>query len=120
MRESGIVGMLTTTVRTLAHSWPALLAWFLAGWTARLLILRFAGWVGNDLPLLGQLILPLAVIARLASYVAMFLVLRDALPNAGQSDAAAPRESFLRRWGTAISAAILPFFVIYAAWGMVA
>ncbi len=114
--------MLSTAARAYARCWPALLAWFLLGWTARLVLLRVAAAVGNDLPIVGQLILPLAVIARLASYVAMFLVLRAALPTV--ADAEPPPEDvrrmrFLRRWGAAISAAILPFFVIYAAWGMI-
>ncbi len=115
--------MLTTAARAYARCWPALLAWFLAGWTARLLLLRLAAAVGNELPLVGQLILPLAVIARLASYVAMFLVLRSALPNVADADPPRPdgsRLGFLARWAGAVSAAILPFFVIYAAWGMVA
>ncbi|MGN6273219.1 MAG: hypothetical protein ACTHMQ_09035 [Protaetiibacter sp.] len=115
--------MLTTAARAYARCWPALLAWFLLGWTARLVLLRIAAAVGNDLPIVGQLILPLAVIARLASYVAMFLVLRAALPSVADADPPDPdrrRLQFLRRWGAAISAAILPFFVIYAAWGMIA
>lgn len=115
--------MLSTAARAYARCWPALLAWFLAGWLARLLLLRLAAAIGNELPIVGQLILPLAVIARLASYVAMFLVLRSALPTLEDGDAA-PEEAgpmrFLARWGSAISAAILPFFVIYAAWGMIA
>lgn len=112
--------MLSTAARAYARTWPLLLCWFLAGWTARLLLLRLAAAVGNELPLVGQLILPLAVIARLASYVAMFLVLRSALPNVADADAAGQgARGFLRRWGSAVSAAILPFFVIYAAWGMV-
>jgi hypothetical protein len=114
--------VLTTAARAYARCWPALLAWFLLGWTARLVLLRLAAAIGNDLPIVGQLILPLAVIARLASYVAMFLVLRAALPAV--ADATPPpadgrRLRFLRRWGAAVSAAILPFFVIYAAWGMI-
>ncbi len=115
--------MLSTAARAYARCWPALLAWFLAGWTARLLLLRLAAAVGNELPLVGQLILPLAVIARLASYVAMFLVLRSALPNIEDADpprADGTRRGFLARWAGAVSAAILPFFVIYAAWGMIA
>lgn len=114
--------MLTTAARAYARCWPALLAWFLAGWLARLLLLRFAADIGNDSPLVGQLILPLAVIARLASYAAMFLVLRSALPNVAGALApptAPGRLRFLGRWGAAVSAAILPFFVIYAAWGMI-
>lgn len=114
--------MLTTAARAYVRCWPALLAWFLAGWVARLMLLRVAAAIGNDLPIVGQLILPLAVIARLASYVAMFLVLRAALPTVVLGDAA-PSEAgparFMSRWGAAISAAILPFFIIYAAWGMI-
>jgi len=115
--------VLSTATRAYARCWPALLAWFLAGWTARLLLLRVAADIGNDLPLVGQLILPLAVIARLASYVAMFLVLRSAFPGVAAADpepANGGRMSFLARWGTAVSVAILPFFVVYAAWGMIA
>lgn len=114
--------MLSTALRAYARCWPALLAWFLAGWTARLLLLRVAADIGNELPIVGQLILPLAVIARLASYVAMFLVLRAALPNVTGIDPSpvdGRRFAFLARWGSAVSAAILPFFVIYAAWGMI-
>lgn len=114
--------MLTTAARAYARCWPALLAWFLAGWLVRLILLRFAAGIGNDLPLVGQLILPLAVIARLASYAAMFLVLRSALPNVAGALAPPARTGrwlFLGRWGTAVSAAILPFFLIYAAWGMI-
>jgi hypothetical protein len=114
--------VLFTAARAYARCWPALLAWFLAGWTARLVLLRLAADIGNELPIVGQLVLPLAVIARLASYVAMFLVLRAALPNladAAPRPADARRLRFLTRWGAAVSAAILPFFVIYAAWGMI-
>ena len=114
--------MLSTAARAYARCWPALLAWFLLGWTARLVLLRLAAAIGNDIPIVGQLILPLAVIARLASYVAMFLVLRAALPTVADAEpppADRRRMRFLRRWGGAISAAILPFFVIYAAWGMI-
>lgn len=115
--------MLTTAARAYVRCWPALLAWFLAGWVARLMLLRVAAAIGNDLPIVGQLILPLAVIARLASYVAMFLVLRAAMPTLENGDAT-PSEAgparFMARWSAAISAAILPFFIIYAAWGMIA
>src|SRR5690606_36535491 len=52
----------------------------------------------------------------------MFLVLRAALPTVADAEAppdAGRRMRFVARWGAAISAAILPFFVIYAAWGMI-
>lgn len=118
--------MIALTFRALARTWPALLAWFLAGWAARLMLLRFAGWAGENVdPLLGQLILPLAVLARLASYVAMFLVLRPHLPHYARLDRVAdtttpgPAPSFLASWISTVGAAIVPFFVIYAAWGLI-
>ena len=80
---------------------PALLVFFLAGWAANYLLIRFAGFVANFDPLYGELVLPLAVLARIASYVAMFLVLR-------------PGKPFLDALGTSI----LPFLVVFSTWGM--
>lgn len=124
--------MIRLALRTYAETWPALLAWFLGGWAVRLLLLRVAGYLGANVdPILGQLVLPLAVLARLASYVGMFLVLRAALrhgtePTAAEPTAAAPtvavparRGAFAIAWANSLGTAILPFFVIYAAWGLV-
>ncbi|CAN5450282.1 hypothetical protein BH09ACT4_BH09ACT4_10850 [soil metagenome] len=118
--------MLALTFRALRRRWPALLAWFLAGWTVRLMLIRFAGWAAENVdPLVGQLILPLAVLARLASYVGMFLVLRPELSNYERldeyADAATPGPAprFVTTWLNTVGAAIVPFFVIYAAWGLI-
>lgn len=97
MRE--IVG---STLRLYARRWPALVSIFLAGWIANYLLIRFAGWAANLDPLFGQLILPLAILARIASYVGMFLVLR-------------PGRSFAEALGTSI----LPFFIVFATWGLI-
>lgn len=94
--------IVTGTFRLYAGRWPALVAFFLAGWIANYLLIRFAGFVANIDPLYGQLVLPLAVLVRVASYVAMFLVLR-------------PGRSFVGALGTSI----LPFFVVFATWGMI-
>jgi hypothetical protein len=90
------------------------------------MLLRFAGWAGENVdPLLGQLILPLAVLARLASYVGMFLVLRPVLTSyrrlEGLADraTASPEPSFLVAWANTVGGALVPFFVIYAAWGLI-
>ncbi|MEZ5189890.1 MAG: hypothetical protein R2717_02680 [Schumannella sp.] len=118
--------MIALTFRALVRTWPALLAWFLAGWAVRLVMLRIAGWVGENVdPLLGQLILPIAVLARLASYVAMFLVLRAELPhytrleNVADRAEPGPPAGFLSSWLSTVGAAVVPFFVIYAAWGLI-
>lgn len=89
------------TARLYAAHLPALLAFFLAGWVVNYLLLRLAGALANIDPVYGYLVLPLAVLARIASYVGMFLVLR-------------PGRSFLEALGTSI----LPFLVVFATWGM--
>jgi hypothetical protein len=112
--------------RALAKTWPELLAWFLAGWAARLMLLQFSGWAGENVdPLLGQALLPLAVLARLASYIGMFLVLRPALTRYDRIEELAdartpgPSPSFFSSWADTVGAALVPFFVIYAAWGLI-
>jgi hypothetical protein len=76
-------------------------------------------------PLVGQLILPLAVLARLSSYVAMFLVLRPELTSYDRLERYAdrvtpgPAPSFFSAWANTVGTAVVPFFVIYAAWGLI-
>jgi len=119
--------VIALALRAFARTWPALLAWFLAGWTVRLLLLRLAGWAAENIdPLVGQLILPLAVLARLASYIGMFLVLRPVLAHferleqfADRTVPGAPR-GFFATWAATLNTSILPFFLIYAAWGLIA
>lgn len=114
--------MLSTALRALARTWPTLLAWYLAGWIARFALLRLAGQLGNIDALYGMLVLPLAVLARLVGYVGMFLAVRSALPHFTEldrrADAAGPRRSPLRRWTDSLLGAILPFFLLYVAWGL--
>ena len=111
--------LLASTWRVLAGHWPALVAWYLAGYLLHFGLIQLAGWVGAYTATGGILLLPLAVLARLVAFVAMFLVVRDGLrelqaiapvPQA----AAGRRETFLNT----LLASILPFFAVYAAWGM--
>lgn len=101
--------------RILARHWPALVAWYLAGEALQQLLVQLAGFVGGHTTLGGLLLLPLAVAARLASYVAMYLTVRPSLPSTANGIHDGPRE-----FARAILAAILPFFAFYAAWGMLA
>ena len=119
MSPSNPLSIVPSTGRALAARWPALAAWFLAGWIARLLLLRLAGALGNVEALYGLLVLPLAVIARLASYVGMFLTLRESLPTLRTEFEVAGFAARARRIGDTLSASILPFFVIYAAWSLI-
>lgn len=110
---------------TVAARWPTLLAWFLAGWVARVLLLRLAAAVGTDDAVWGLLLLPLAVLARLVSYVAIFLVVRDALqprvedPEKTRARALARLRRRVGRIGSSLVESILPFFIIYAAWAII-
>ncbi|ALJ18910.1 hypothetical protein AOA12_02885 [Microbacterium sp. No. 7] len=111
--------MLARAGRVLAMHWPALLAWYLAGLLARYLVIELAAFVGAFTALGGLLILPLAVLARLVSFVAMLLVVRDGLAtlNALAPRPAAPRDR-RRAFVDALLGGILPFFAFYAAWKM--
>ncbi|MFC5432974.1 hypothetical protein [Microbacterium suwonense] len=108
--------MLRTTGRAVLRHWPAMLAWYLGGVLVHYVIVQVAGVVGAHSATIGFLILPLAILARLVSYVAMFLVLRDGLRELTAiaplpESAAARRGTFL----TALLTGILPFFAVY--WG---
>jgi hypothetical protein len=111
--------ILASTGRVLLRHWPALLAWFLAGRIVHYVGIEIAGYVGAWTSTVGFLILPLAILARLISFVAMFLVLRDGLREL-QAIAPLPQAGAERRrtFLTTLLASILPFFAIYAAWGM--
>ncbi len=111
--------MITTLGRVLVQHWPALLAWFLAGRLVHYVLLIAAAYAGSWSSTAGLLVLPLAILARLISLVAMFLVVRDALRELSAVAPAPPtpaerRTTFLNT----LLASILPFFAIYAAWGM--
>lgn len=114
-----MIAILTGAGRQLLAHWPAIIAWFLAGTLVNWAVIQFAGWVGAYSALGGALLLPLAILARLVSYVAMFLVVRDGMremreiapfPESGPER----REQFVR----ALLGSILPFVAFYAAWGL--
>lgn len=101
--------------KLLVWAWPRLLAWFLLGWVLRLAALRLAAEVGVHSALLGMLILPLAVLARLGSYIAMFLALRDGLALDRLRPDDASEQAGTTRAGEVFAAAVLPFFTLYTA-----
>ncbi|GAA2228281.1 hypothetical protein N1031_05435 [Herbiconiux moechotypicola] len=121
-----MAAVLTSTLRLAAARWPVLLAWFLAGWLVRYLVIEVAAFFGATSSLLGLLILPLAILARLGSFIAMFLVLRGDMPafrelratggDAVDRTATGPRQ----RVTEIVLVSILPFFAFYAAWQLLA
>lgn len=114
--------MLATAFRVLVRCWPALLAWFLLGWTIRSLILRGAGYLLNIDENVALLFLPLAILAQLAAFIGMFFAIRRELPNVSQVgvvEGRATLASTTRQWSETLIAAILPFFLLYVAWNVV-
>jgi hypothetical protein len=93
---------------------PQLVALYLLGWLGRKGAIELAARVGWDNDVWASLIMPFAGMARLGSYVAMFLVLRSAIPAL----AALPRRS--ARTVDVFANIIVPFFAIYLAWKLFA
>ena len=94
--------------------WPQLAACYVLGLLGRRGAIELAAWAGYDNDLWASLIMPLAGLARLGSYVAMFLVLRAGIPVL----AALPRRS--ARHIDVFSTVVVPFFAIYLAWKLFA
>ncbi|MEH3143245.1 MAG: hypothetical protein PGN37_24420 [Mycobacterium kyogaense] len=94
--------------------WPQLAACYLLGLLGRRGAIELAAWAGYDNDLWASLIMPLAGLARLGSYVAMFFVLRSGLPALATLP---PRSA---RRVDVFATVIVPFFAIYLAWKMFA
>jgi hypothetical protein len=114
-------------LRLVASHWPVLLTWYLLGYLAHYLILTFAAFVGSVSAVAAFFILPLAVLARLMSFVLMFLALRggmvalqaarrEALDEAQAATSPAPASRFAQFWDI-LTVSILPLVAFYAAWG---
>jgi hypothetical protein len=114
--------VIRTALRVLARCWPALLAWFLLGWTVRALIIHGAGYLLNINEDIGLVLLPVAILALLAAYVGMFLSIRRELPHLGRVDdveAGEVKPTAARQWSDTLLSAILPFFLLYVAWNLI-
>jgi len=114
-----VLSILSTTGRLVALKWAPLLAWFLAGYLVHYLVIEVAAFFGATSAIIGIAIMPLAVLARLISFIAMFFVLRDAMPafqslaDRGETvETLTPRP----RINEVLLVSILPFFAFYAAW----
>ncbi len=93
---------------------PQLVALYLLGWLGRKGAIELAAYVGWDNDVWASLIMPFAGLARLGSYVAMFFVLRQAIPALAEL----PRRS--ARSVDVFTTIIVPFFAIYLAWKLFA
>lgn len=112
--------VLVRAVRLWLAHWPALLAWMLGGTLVHFLVLKLAAWVGARSAVGGILLLPVAALALLVAYVAMFLVLRGSMPGL-RSVASVPADAGDRRTAflDGVLGGILPFVAFYAAWGFI-
>jgi len=103
--------------RIIAQRWPALLAWYLAGSLVRVSVLALAAPIGPQSPLAALLIVPIAVLARLVSYIGMFLVVRSALRNYSVVSLGDVSFTSLRdaasEFMSVLVASIIPFFALY-------
>lgn len=99
-------------LRVFARYWPQLAALYLLGVLGRRGAIEWAAWAGHDNQWWASLIMPLAGMARLGSYVAMFLVLRPAFPVLATLGRRPARRIDL------FSTIVVPFFAIYLAWQM--
>ncbi len=107
--------------RLLLRYWPQLLLLAVIGCLLHDLLLDVAVRAGMENALLGMVILSLVVLTKLAIIVMMFSVLRPALSGLAALEQKADASPKAERRGTHIlavtAAAILPFFIYYAAWG---
>jgi hypothetical protein len=124
-----VFSIVTSTLRLAASRWPVLVALYLAGWLARYLVIEVAALVGTTDALIAFLIMPVAILARLASFIGMFLVLRPGMPAfddlAAKGDDAIDRTEDAPATGRPslqdlFLASVLPFFAFYAAWQFLA
>ncbi|BBZ01010.1 hypothetical protein MCHIJ_04470 [Mycolicibacterium chitae] len=107
----------TNTIRLWWQTWPTLVALYLVGWFVRYWVLQGAIEVGlAHGRIWGSLVIVLAPIVRLLTFLGMFLAIRSvtpALQHVGD-DGQNPR-------GTTdiLLTAILPFLVIYTTWKLI-
>src|SRR4051812_3506518 len=108
--------------RILAQTWAPLLAWYLAGQALRSGIIALAAPIGPELPIAAMLLVPIAVLARLVSYVGMFLVLRRAMVGYRELSRGDVRFRAFRdgagEFMSVLTASIGPFFTLYAIIGL--
>jgi hypothetical protein len=119
---ASMLASLARIPRILAMTWPALLAWYLVGQVVRSGIIALAAPIGPESPISAMLLVPIAVLARLVSYVGMFLVLRRAMT--GYREISGGDVSFTsfrdaaREFMSVLTSSIGPFFTLYAIIGL--
>lgn len=118
-------GFLVQAVRIAVRNLPGMLAWMLAAWVANHLLFQLAVRLARTNAVLGASVFALSVIALLAGIIGMFYVLQDDLPFLAHERDETTESSGLagirvreRHALEALAASLLPFVVIYGAWGL--
>ncbi|CPY66006.1 Uncharacterised protein [Mycobacteroides abscessus] len=112
---SGPVDLLRRTGFLWWRCWPRLVGIWLAGWLVRHWLIKLAVYVGVHFGgFWGDLVMPLAVVARLATYILMYLVLRSESDLTGEASG-----PWYRGFVGILLKAILPVFVLFAAWRLI-
>jgi hypothetical protein len=116
-RGGAVLTIVRRAVSLWWQTWPWLVAIYLIGWLLRYWALHLAIHVGlTHGDFWGSLVLPLAPLVRLLTYLTMFLVLRSVAPGLQgvETDGQQAKGTF-----DVVMTAILPFLVIYTAWKLI-
>lgn len=98
--------------------WPALLFWFFAQRLAYDLFMGLAIRLAEVSALLAYAAIALLIVTQLVCTIGMFLVLRPSLSLPARRDPLADASSPMQPWVTALAVTLLPFFALYASWGL--
>lgn len=114
----GLGSLFRDAGRVVAAHWPQLLGLFLLGWAVRMAVLWLVVDISDWSPTLAVLILPLAPMATLLSFV---LMLRAMAPTLSAFQGMVEPVSARKRWMDDLTVAaqvLIPFLAVYASAGL--
>lgn len=98
--------------------WPQLFFWFFAQRVAYDLCMSLSVVLASRSPLLGYVGISSLVLVQLITTAMMFIIMRPSLPALSRAGNAGDWLPPARPWTNSLSAALLPFFAFYVAWGL--
>ncbi len=105
-------------LRVLVNHWPALVVLYLAGFAARMGSIWLAVRAARISSVLAALVIPLAPLATIVSFVLMLRVAAESLPAFGEQVRSVPRQERWRRNLGVAAMALAPFLAVYASQGL--
>ncbi|MFA4080879.1 hypothetical protein ONA92_04120 [Mycobacteroides salmoniphilum] len=113
---SGVLAVLRRTGVLWWRCWPMLIGIYLLGWLARHWLIELAVVVTVHFGgFWGMLIMPLAVLARLVTYISMFWVLAAGTGPSEDGGLGTIRQPFVN----VVLRSTLPVFTLFAAWRLI-